>query len=62
MTSWLTASIFFVVFAFLAVMFSIALHNWRNNRWLASLFFYLSVACALMSFPVFFVTGFAGGK
>lgn len=62
MDQWLVAAALFLALAFLAAVSSIAMYNYRDNRWLAPLFFNLSVAFALISVPVFFVTGFAGGK
>ena len=54
MTEWLNAFMAGLTLAILSVVSWLAMYNWRDNRWLASLFFILAVAFMLAAVPTFF--------
>ena len=61
MNSWITATLVTAGILLLGTLSALALYNWRDNRWIASAAFVVTVACVAVASPVFFTIGAIGG-
>ena len=56
--SWLHALFTFIALVAGGALASLTLYLYRDNRWIASAAFFISVACWVSAVPVFFAIGF----
>jgi hypothetical protein len=57
MLSWIHAAFTFAALVTGGAIALVLLHVYRENRWLAPLFFFTAVACVTCAVPAFFAVG-----